>query len=150
MICPRPLSEGPFDYAPTCAPDGSAVAYVSGAGSGAAVGRIVVRAAEAGAPPRVLGPGEQPVFSPDGDWIVYVAPAGRERRLARVRRDGSGRVAIGPRAREESSPAVSPDGRLVLYVARDDEQHKRLYVRRFDGSGDRVLLVSGGGLYPAW
>ena len=53
------------------------------------------------------------------------------------------------RTLHEIQPSFSPDGKLVLYVADNGFEH-RLYVRRFDGTGDRLLLVSGGGAAPVW
>ena len=46
-------------------------------------------------------------------------------------------------------PTFSPDGRLVLYVS-DNGYEQRIHVRRFDGSGDRLLTNSGGGSDPVW
>jgi hypothetical protein len=52
--------------------------------------------------------------------------------------------------RHEARPAVSPDGRLVAYVAGETRPRRHLYVRRFDGSGDRILFADGDGEYPVW
>ena len=49
----------------------------------------------------------------------------------------------------EESPELSPDGRLIVYVS-NDGLHERIYLRRFDGTGDRILLESGGGHDPVW
>jgi Tol biopolymer transport system component len=51
--------------------------------------------------------------------------------------------------RNEIQPTFSPDGRLVLYVS-DNGYDERIYVRRFDGTGDRILMSSGGGTNPTW
>lgn len=145
---PRPISEGPADYAPACAPDGHAVAWVMAQPRGRDV--LVTRMPPLDGEVRELGLGRSPSFSPDGQWIVFSAPVERTRwRLFRIRPDGSGRKAIGSSSLDELQPTFSPDGRLVVYVA-DDGFHKRIYVRRFDGSGDRVLLRNGGGEFPVW
>ena len=73
-----------------------------------------------------------------GRWSLY-----------RIRPDGSGRRPIGQGTLDELDPSFSPDGRLVVYVG-DDGFQKQLYLRRFDGSGDRLLLGSGGGTDPIW
>ena len=143
---PRPISEGPADYAPDCAPDGHAVAWVMAQPRGRDV--LVTQMPPLDGKVRKLGPGRSPSFSPDGQWIVFSAPVERSRwRLYRIRPDGSGRKAIGSSSFDELQPTFSPDGKLVVYVA-DDGFHKRIYVRRFDGSGDRVLLRAGGGEHP--
>jgi Tol biopolymer transport system component len=51
--------------------------------------------------------------------------------------------------RDELDPAVSPDGRFIVYVAAE-EGLNRLFVRRFDGSGDRILLSNGAVASPVW
>ena len=144
---PRPLTRGPQNYDPACAPDGSAVAYVARPEHGSE--RIVVRKPVMGGRPRVLGPGRDPTFSPSSEWIAYSAPVKKEWKLWRVRPDGTGRAPIGRGSFDEQFPTVSPDGRLVVYVAgQAEEQH--LYVRRFDGTGDRILFSNGDGLHPVW
>ena len=47
-------------------------------------------------------------------------------------------------------PAISPDGRLVAYVGWERRPHQHLYLRRFDGSGDRILFADGDGGFPVW
>jgi len=141
------LSSGPADHSPTCAPDGSAVAFArAGEGMRSEIWLVV---APFGAAPRALAPGRHPRFA-RGGWLVYTATRGRAQHLFRVRADGSGRAPIGEGARDEAWPSASPDGRLVAYVATEDAPRSRLLVRRFDGSGDRILLSSGEGEYPVW
>jgi hypothetical protein len=101
------------------------------------------------AQPRRLGPGREPRFCGDGEWIVYSAPVKRGRKLWRVRPDGTGRAPIGRGVLDEGTPACSPDGTLVTYGV-TEEHFDRLYVRRFDGSGDRILYADGGASYPVW
>lgn len=144
----REISAGPGDYGPACAPDGSAIAWVRAQPRGPDL--LVTRAPPLDGEERTLGPGRSPAFSPGGEWIVYSAPVQRTKwRLYRIRADGTGRKAVGESSLDELQPSFSPDGRLVVYVA-DDGFHRRIYLRRFDGTGDRVLLRSGGGEYPVW
>ena len=143
----RELSAGPADHAPTCAPDGSAVAFARLGGAGRS--EIWLAAAPFDAAPRPLAPGRDPRFADRGGWIVYAAPSGRASRLFRIRADGSGRAPIGRGGRDEVWPSASPDGKLVAYVA-SEESSRRVLVRRFDGSGDRLLLPSGDGEHPVW
>lgn len=102
------------------------------------------------AEPRRVGPGRYPTFSPDGQWIVYSAPSKGRWWLRRVRVDGSARSPVGHGGiRDEKWPAVSPDGRYVAYVG-ESGGLDRLFVRRFDGSGDRILLDRGAVALPVW
>jgi TolB protein len=144
---PGPITEGPFDRAVACAPDGSSIAWVADDERGREW--IVTRAPVVDGENRRIAPGRAPAYTPDGRWIVYSAPTGRGRELYRIRPDGGGRAPIGRRVGDELQPSVSPDGRLVVYVG-EDEYHRRLYVRRIDGTGDRILLESGDGEYPTW
>jgi Tol biopolymer transport system component len=140
------LSEGPADYSPTCAPDGSAVLFTRSKD-----GRNEIWLAEApfDAPPRVLTPGRDARFADTGGWVVYSAAPGRAERLFRIRGDGSGRAPVGAAGSGEGWPTASPDGKLVAFVATIGSS-RRLFVRRFDGSGDRILLESGEGEHPVW
>lgn len=95
------------------------------------------------------GPGRQPAFSPMGDWIVYSAPSRAGWRLRRMRPDGSARSPVVGGIRDEEMPSVSPDGQFVVYVG-EATGLERLFVRRMDGSGDRILLDSGAVFAPAW
>ncbi len=144
----RPISPpGVYASFPACAPDGSAVAWVVSLGTRQ---RIQTRAPVVDGEIRDLGPGRDPFFSPDGEWIVYSAPEGhRGWRLWRVRADGSGRARIGRGVLDELRPTVSPDGRLVAYVA-EQSFRNHLYLRRFDGTGDRMLFGDGAVERPVW
>ena len=120
-------------------------------GSGRATKPILqARHIEPSAPLRRLGPGRDPVMTRDGVWVVYSAPVGDSWRLRRMRLDGSGRTAIGQGVEAELDPAVSPDGRFVAYVSHRDGEPDNLFVRRFDGTGDRVLLGTGAVAAPVW
>jgi len=140
------LSEGPADFSPTCAPDGSAVVFTR---SNDVRNEIWLATTPFDAPPRVIGPGRDPRFADTGRWIVFTAASGRAGRLFRIRADGSGRAPIGTGGSGEGWPTASPDGKLVAYVA-SGASGSRLLVRRFDGSGDRILLASGEGEHPVW
>jgi TolB protein len=140
-------TSGPSDYAPACAPDGSAVVWVSVTDDGRDV--MMSRTPALNGEVRRLGPGRDPAFSPDSEWIVYTTPVGRRWDLHRIRADGSGRRSLGGSIFDDVQPSFSPDGRLVIYVS-DDGLEQRIHVRRFDGTGDRVLFTDGGGSDPIW
>ena len=144
---PRPLTSGPRDYAPTCAADASAVAYVTAPQRG--VEWVMVRDLGGSAEPRRLGPGREPRFCGAGAWIVYTAPIQRGTKIWRVRADGTGRSPIGRGVLDEMAPACSPDGGMVVYGVKEDYL-ERLYVRRFDGTGDRILYADGDASHPVW
>jgi Tol biopolymer transport system component len=146
-VRPRRISAGPSDYATACAPDGTAVAWVAVDDRGRDV--LMSRMPVVDGVVRRLGPGRTPAFSPDSQWIVYSAQVKGRWSLHRIRPDGSGRRAIGRGTFDELEPSFSPDGRLLVYVS-DDGFDQRIYVRRFDGTGDRVLLDAGGGTSPVW
>lgn len=98
---------------------------------------------------REMGQGREPSFSPIGDWIVYSAPSRDGWRLRRMRPDGSARSPIVGGIRDEKMPSVSPDGGFVVYVRRATGL-ERLFVRRMDGTGDRILLDAGAVFAPVW
>jgi hypothetical protein len=141
-----PISSGPSDHSPTCTRHGGTVAYVRQAEGG----QIWLAQLYSAAEPRMLASGSQPRLSPAGDWIAFVVPVQGMRRLWRMRPDGSARAPIGRGVREESNPAISPDGRFVAYVAAEKEFRRQLYLRRFDGSGERILFADGDGGLPVW
>jgi hypothetical protein len=143
-----PLSEGPADHSPTCSSDGRQVAWVSEPRRGrpeVVTGDLAGRQA-----PRVVSPGRDPSFAPASTWLVFSRHSGREYRLWRARIGAGGRVRLGVGALDEFRPAVSPDGRFVAYVASEDVPKRHLYLRRFDGSGDRLLFDAGDAEHPVW
>jgi len=145
----RAISEGPADHSPTCAPDGDLAVFVRELGGGRAEIRSV-RLDDPSAASQPLSPGQHPRFSYDGEWVAFAAPYQRQLRIWRIRPDGSGRAPIGRGVRNEARPTFSPDGRVVVYVAAEDLPRRHLYLRRFDGSGDRILFADGDGEYPVW
>ena len=140
------ISDGPGDYSIACAPDGSAIAWVS---QRRRSDHIMVRSPMVGGENRSLGRGRFPAFSPDSQWIVYSQKVGDHWTLYRVRPDGSGRKRVGGAGLDEIHGEFSPDGRLIIYVG-DDGFNQNLYLLRFDGTGDRVLLGEGGAQHPIW
>ncbi len=149
------LSKGGLFDTLRFAPDGGALVYVqpdfssSRRSQRAAPLVLVSRSLESDSQERILARGKHPVFTPDGGWIVYSAAVRDGFRLWRMRPDGSGRTPIGAGSRDELSPAVSPDGRFIAYIAKEGGTNS-LFVRRLDGSGDRLLLRDGAADWPVW
>jgi sugar lactone lactonase YvrE len=142
------LTPGPSDFRPACSPTAPLVAFIRvGADTQP---QIVVIDLAAPATGRAVASGLHPAFTPDGDWIVYTGRTTKGPRLYRVRPDGTGRTPLGGGLIEEGQPAVSPDGAYVAYVATDLDRRERIWVRRFDGGGDRPLLDAGDGGMPVW
>ena len=143
-----PLSDWGMAHSPTCSPDGRAVVWTSDSETGRP--ELLLRSPIDDGETRLLAPGRFPRFSPDGVWIVYTALLKGDYRVWRMRPDGTGRAPIGSGSRSESRPTVSPDGHFVAYVAAEEVPRHNLYLRRFDGSGDRILFADGDGEYPVW
>lgn len=144
----EPLSEWGMEHSPTCAPDGRTVVWVREHDD--ARSELRLRVLEQGAQTLVFSPGRQPRYSADGTWIVFSALLQGDWRIWRVRPDGSGRAPIGRGQRSEGRPTLSRDGRFVVYVASEEPPRRHLYLRRFDGSGDRILFADGDGENPVW
>lgn len=144
---PRPLTAGPRDHSPTCAPDGSVVVYVADVSRG--VHWVMARELRGEHEPRRLGPGSEPQFCGGSEWIVYTAPVQRGTKIARMRADGTGRARVGSGVLDETAPTCSPDGRLVAYNVVEGKT-EILYVKRFDGSGDRILFNDSSATKPVW
>ncbi len=144
---PRELTAGPRDYAPTCSADGSELAWVTAPSRG--IEWVMSRALAGDDEPRRLGPGREPRFCGAGDWIVYSAPIQRGTKIWRVRADGTGRSPVGHEVMDEGQPTCSPDGALVVYTVLENFREV-LYVRRFDGSGDRILHADNDASHPVW
>ncbi|MDE0886316.1 MAG: hypothetical protein OSB70_12385 [Myxococcota bacterium] len=145
------LMEGQFPVAPGWSPTEDLIVYGQADESGGVRDQslILVREARAGGDAQALGRGRDAVFTPDGRWIVFSSQGSRGWRLQRMRPDGSARKALGKSVLSARSPAVSPDGKHVAYVSNEGGLD-RLYVRRMDGSGDRILLGEGSVAFPAW
>jgi Tol biopolymer transport system component len=141
-------AKGDYAFYPSCAPDGSAVAYTALLSSGRSA-RIMVREPVLDGEPRIVATGKEPSFSDDSEWIVFSARVKKEWTIWRIRPDGSGRATLGTGGYDEQRPSFSPDNRLVVYVA-DTKFNQRLYLRRVDGTGDRILLSAGDGDRPIW
>ncbi|MBW2274014.1 MAG: PD40 domain-containing protein [Deltaproteobacteria bacterium] len=150
---PEPILENVPVQDLSFAPDGSRVVFtvLEDPRNAKAEGRpvLVSREPRPGGDARALGRGKNPVFTPDGEWIVFSAPVKVGWRIKRMRPDGSARISVGGGVVDEFEPAVAPDGSSIVYVA-NTTGLDQLFVRRFDGSGDRLLYGDGAVAYPVW
>jgi hypothetical protein len=110
---------------------------------------VAVQRLARGGEEELLLRGREPALTPDGQWIVFASRSSAGYRLRRMRPDGTARVPIGAGGTEERMPSVSPDGRFVAFV-QFDLGRRRLAVRRFDGSDERVLVSKGWSEFPVW
>jgi Tol biopolymer transport system component len=153
---PQPVVDGVYPSGPRFSPDGQLVVYVRAVNRAPRTvqardrSTIIAQPPALGAEVSVLARGREPAFLPDGSGLVYTAETSDGWRLHRMRIEGGGRARVGGSIREERSPAVSPDGRHVVYVSPGDDGIERLYIRRIDGSGDRILLGEGAAAWPVW
>lgn len=152
----RRLLDGLYPSGPRLSPVRKEVVYVEAVNrpdrksSTRDTSAIVVQSTAGGPEPVKLTRGREPAFTPDGNALVYTAQTSHGWRLHRIRIDGGGRALLGASIREERNPAVSPDGRHVVYVSPGDDGIERLYIRRIDGTGDRILLGEGAAAWPVW
>ncbi len=149
----RRLAENTLIRHVAVSPDGGTVVFApqgqSRGGKRSPLSRMVSLSTEPGSEPRVTVAGEHPVFTKDGGWVVFSGRKGDRAKVYRMRPDGSGRTAVGIGAREELTPAVSGDGDFIVYVSEHNGLN-RLFVLRFDGTGDRLLYDGAMAEWPIW
>ena len=145
------LEEGVYPVGPRWSAEGDLILYVEADDRGGSrdASAVVVREPLPGGKFSRLARGRDAIFSLDGSWIIFSSQGSRGWRLQRMRPDGSGRKALGTSVLSARWPAVSPDGKHVAYVSNQDGID-RLYLRRVDGSGDRILLEDGAVAFPVW
>lgn len=113
-------SSGSIDAAPSWAPDGNRLVFVSTARGGA---DLFLYTPATGAVELVLGtdaPEVEPAWSPDGQWIAFTSARNGRTDIYRVRVTGGGIGEVEQltdRAETDARPAWLADGRIV-YVAR--------------------------------
>jgi WD40 repeat protein len=157
---PQVLSDGTFDFMPTCSPDGKWAYYYSSDDRLHAVKRVLL---EGGSAPemvpgsdvdRMYGIGAGIAASPDGKLLVFGADissansAGALTRLAVVELDGSQkaprllepdrRISGGPEDSFTNTMAFTPDGKAVTYVVRD-KGVDNVWAQPLDGGARKQL-----------
>jgi Tol biopolymer transport system component len=153
---PNSLQEGLYVSGPRWSPDGELLLFFEAdvrekrTETQRDRSKIMVRSLAEEGEVEIITAGREPVFSPDGEWIVFTGQSSKGWKLRRMRPDGAARAALGRSTRDERFPAISPDGRHIVYLSEDEVGLNRLYVRRMDGSGDRILLADGAAAFPVW
>jgi Tol biopolymer transport system component len=157
---PAQLTNGAFDYHPTCSPDGKSVYFYSGHNPEHSLKRVRLEGGDPETVPSsqvkgMYGQGAGMAVSPDGKWLASNADLntadnspGAVSRLALVNLDASSqssprliqpdpRIAI---ASEGFSNALSftPDGKSIAYIIRD-RGVDNIFVQPVDGSPGHAI-----------
>ncbi|SDS35053.1 S9 family peptidase [Microlunatus soli] len=111
-LADRPITDGPYDSAPVCSPDGSTIAFLRKIDDVPQLCTVAVTGGEVSVlTDRALGAGP-PVWTPDGSMIVFVAQTRAEADVetgddgAGAGETGSGGAGVGE---AESAPIVADD-----------------------------------------
>ena len=146
-----------FSPRPSWTPDGKSVLYARVGGPYNVA--LVERRADATEPEHVvlsvktfghtIGDGR---WLPDHRTLVvrtYADTRGGTNLYYTVPGAGDTAIAVATSNAEETAPYPSPDGTLLAYLS--DETHtNELYVQRFPGGGERLLVSKGGASPPRW
>jgi len=107
-------------------------------------------------PPEMLvardssGPVFPLAWSRDGRSFVYSRAALETNRdVFALSADGT-RAPILATTMDERSAMLSPDGRWIVYAALEPGREEEVYVQRYPGPGERVVVSVGGGREPVW
>lgn len=129
-------------------PDGSQVAFVSGAAADQGIYSFFSNSQRS--LPAVTT--EAAAWSPDSSVLVYVAGSGTNRQQLRrweLRADASSALTDG--SSRDSSPAWSPDGSRIAFVRQEPGSAERsIWLMEPDGSNQRRLTSGGQDGRPVW
>lgn len=153
---PRNLTNTPFElgranheFAPTWAPDGTAIAYERNSYSARVENwnhDVVVLELASGST-RVVGRGRSAFWSPDSRHLAFSSGLSeRDSAVFSVRRDGSGRRRL-TSATGWSAAGWSPNGRQLLIQWRSTSLRSTIWTVNADGSAKRRLAR---GQYATW
>jgi Tol biopolymer transport system component len=132
----RVVTPEPGFEAPTWSPDGTTLAFESGAGPGDSdLYAYGTATGEIRRLTRHAGLDAYPAWSPDGSWIAWTASRAGRFAIWIMRADGHGarRLTSG---RTDVHPAWSPDGRAIAFF---DAASRSLDLVRADGTGRRRI-----------
>ena len=143
----------PPNSEPTWSPDGSRIAFTSGADDISNFTLYVINA-DGTDPHRLLEPGKgdnwYPSWSPKGDQIAFQSNRDGNFEIYTAAVDTGQVTRLTSNDRTDSMPNWSPDGGKIAFVS-DQDGNGEIYVMNADGS-NRVRLTDGPGedTQPAW
>jgi Tol biopolymer transport system component/polyisoprenoid-binding protein YceI len=155
---PVRLTSSPADESGVAwAPDGSKIAFVSGAelmsARNAEIYVVDLEALAPGAAPARLTNNQtgdySPAWSPDGSKIAFVSERDRNADIYVMNADGSAPTRLTRNAWRDTRPVWSPDGARIAFVSGDERTD--IYVINADGLGQVQLTDSfASDQDPAW
>jgi Tol biopolymer transport system component len=89
-------------------------------------------------------------WSRHGPTLVYSRPAPGTNRDVFTLSPGGTPTPFLVTPRDERSAMLSPDGPWMVYAALETGREEEVYVERYPGPGDRVVVSVGGGREPVW
>jgi serine/threonine-protein kinase len=107
-------------------------------------------------PPAILlardssGPVFPLAWSRDGRTLVYSRPSPETNRDVFTLPAGGTPTPFLVTPRDERSAMLSPGGRWMVYAALEAGREEEVYIQRYPGPGDRVVVSVGGGREPVW
>jgi eukaryotic-like serine/threonine-protein kinase len=141
-----------MENSPVWAPDGRHILYAHDSDGPPSLHRKPLGGAEGELLlPSGYGPQAPGDWSPDGRFVVYgdYSPQTRTDLLV-LPMTGERKPSVFARTPfDEIQARFSPDGRWVAYASNESGRFE-VYVRRFDGGGERVQVSNGGGEAPRW
>ncbi len=140
---------GRNNYLVAWAPDGRALAYLSGSGDAA---EIYAKDIESGPETRLTTNSAQEygiTWSPDGQKIAFGTKRDGDWGIYTMNSDGTGQQPL-PTPAAGNSPAWSPDGRHIAFMS-ERNGDAEIFVMDADGGNQRLVLGGDGWDYlPAW
>jgi len=89
-------------------------------------------------------------WSRDGGTLVYSRPAPETNRDVFTLAVGGTPTAFLQTPRDERSAMLSPDGRWMVYAALEPGREEQVYVQRYPGPSERLVVSQDGGREPVW
>jgi Tol biopolymer transport system component len=144
-------------YSPVWSPDGSRLAFRTGAGAlrVARNSQMVIRSLGGAGLEQIVGPADDALqspmsWSPDGRSLLYAVGPGRSTHLFSLALTGRGAgLPLALSQGHDETGNFSPDGRLIAYVS-DESGRREVYAAAFPGPGGKWQVSQNGGAEPRW